>query len=113
MLDAIFHAWERRLAAVTTDRVVRPFEWGTEWLPQNGHGPDTPADARVSGWVDQIVADSDAFYAAAPTADYVLERGQHGGRLMFPSALTTPHAENDTVYCRYFPAPSKRAAVVV
>ena len=37
MLQAFFHAWERRLASVTTDRVVRPFEWGLEWIPQNGH----------------------------------------------------------------------------
>ena len=27
-----FHAWERRLASVTTDRVVRPFDWGLEWI---------------------------------------------------------------------------------
>ena len=31
MLQLLFHAWERRLAAVTTDRVVRPFEWGWDW----------------------------------------------------------------------------------
>jgi pimeloyl-ACP methyl ester carboxylesterase len=28
--------------------------------------------------------------------------------LTFPSALTTPHETNNTVYCRYFPAPLKR-----
>ena len=33
MLEALFHAWERRLASVTTDRVVRPFEWGLDWIP--------------------------------------------------------------------------------
>ena len=37
MLQAFFHAWERQLAAVTTDRVVRPFEWGLEWIPSHGH----------------------------------------------------------------------------
>ena len=26
MLQALFHAWERRLASVTTDRVVRLFD---------------------------------------------------------------------------------------
>src|SRR5436853_643484 len=35
MLQALFHAWERRLADVTTGRVVRPFDWGLEWIPQN------------------------------------------------------------------------------
>ena len=27
-----FHGWERRLASAATDRVVRPFEWGLDWL---------------------------------------------------------------------------------
>ena len=34
-----FHGWERRLASVATDRVVRPFEWGIEWIdPAAGGG---------------------------------------------------------------------------
>ena len=32
MLSRFFHNWERRLASVTKDRVVRPFEWGLDWL---------------------------------------------------------------------------------
>ena len=40
-----FHAWERQLASVTKDRVVRPFEWGLDWIPQNGH-PAAAAPAR-------------------------------------------------------------------
>ena len=39
MLQPFFHAWERRLAAETTTRVVRPFEWGLDWIAQNGHRP--------------------------------------------------------------------------
>ena len=34
MIARLFHAWERRLASVTTDRVVRPlglFFWGRTW----------------------------------------------------------------------------------
>ena len=45
MLQAFFHAWERRLASVTKDRVVRPFEWGLDWIPENGPKPGAlPAD---------------------------------------------------------------------
>ena len=33
MLQALFHAWERRLASTTKDRIVRPFEWGLDWMP--------------------------------------------------------------------------------
>jgi hypothetical protein len=32
MLQVLFHAWERRLASVSTNRIVRPFEWGLDWM---------------------------------------------------------------------------------
>ena len=41
--------WENRLAFRSTNRVVRPFEWGVDWtrqwpttrrMPLNGHGPE-------------------------------------------------------------------------
>jgi hypothetical protein len=51
MLQAIFHAWERRLASVTKDRVVRPFEWGLDWIPQNGHRSDAVAGGVVGGGI--------------------------------------------------------------
>ena len=44
MLQAFFHAWERRLASVTKDRVVRPFDWGLEWIPAQ-----RPSAGRASG----------------------------------------------------------------
>ena len=37
MIQRFFHAWERRLVAVTTDRVVRPFEWGLDWVDDADH----------------------------------------------------------------------------
>jgi hypothetical protein len=119
MLQAFFHAWERRLASVTKDRVVRPFDWGLEWVPGNG-GPQGGSPAEVIGdWVAGVMADTDAFFTPPPTADYTLQPSPDGGLLTFPSALTTPHETNNTVYCRYFPAPSDaatgtgRAAVLV
>ena len=68
MIEAFFHAWERRLAAVTTDRVVRPFEWGLDWIGRAGEalgGADnapTGAGDTLSEWVAQVMADTDAFY---------------------------------------------------
>jgi alpha/beta hydrolase family protein len=106
MLQALFHSWERRLASVTTDRVVRPFDWGLEWIPQNGHG-DGSADpqAFVSDWVARVMADTDEFFSPAPTREYILQIASGVERLLtFPSALVTPHLENNTVYCRLFPA---------
>jgi dienelactone hydrolase len=118
MLQAFFHAWERQLASVTKDRVVRPFDWGLEWIPQNGHQQGTnPADV-IRDWVSHVMADTDAFFTPEPTSDYTVSPAADGDVLSFPSALTTPHEENNTVYCRYFPAPfkggpSSKAAVLV
>src|SRR5271169_1965090 len=109
MLQALFHAWERRLVSVTKDRIVRPFEWGLEWVPQNGHLPGAlPADV-LRDWVSGVMADTDRFFSPGPTDQYEFTATADGDRwLKFPSALTTPCHENNTVYCRYFPA--RRAA---
>ena len=106
LLQPLFHAWERRLAARSKNRVVRPFDWGLDWIPPNGHAPDTDAAATVGNWVSQVMADSDGFFTAEPTNDYTLRPDADDAVLTFPSALVTPHAENNTVYCRYFPARS-------
>jgi pimeloyl-ACP methyl ester carboxylesterase len=101
MLQTLFHAWERHLASISKDRVVRPFEWGLEWLPPNGHGPGTaPADV-IGEWVAGAMADTDRFFTAPAINEYRLSDAKV---LTFPSALDTPHAENNTVVCRFFPA---------
>jgi hypothetical protein len=119
MLQAIFHAWERRLAAATTDRVVRPFEWGLDWVPH--HRPQalsSPSDF-IGEWVSEVMADTDRFYTPPPTTDYTLGPMSEGEQLLaFPSAMPTPHAENNTAYARLFRArdtgrASHRAAVLV
>jgi Alpha/beta hydrolase domain containing 18 len=114
MLQVLFHAWERRLASVTKDRIVRPFEWGLDWMPQNGHPADAPAADVIGSWVSEVMADSDAFFTPAPTTDYTLTPASDGDLLTFPSAFGTPHDRNNTVHCRYFPAAvSRKAAVLV
>jgi dienelactone hydrolase len=107
MLQAFFHAWERRLADVTTDRVVRPFEWGLDWIPPNGSREKNAPDA-LREWVSHVMADTDAFFTPPPTDDYTFAPRPDGDLLMFPSALVTPHASNNTVRCRYFPARDRR-----
>src|SRR5437870_12631872 len=100
MLESLFHTWERRLASVTKDRVVRPFEWGLDWIPHNGHRPGAgPADA-IGEWVAHVMTDTDRFFTPPPTVDYHLSRESV---LTFPTALETPHRENNTVHCQYFP----------
>ena len=104
MLQALFHAWERRLADATKDRVVRPFDWGLDWIPTNGHRPDAAPADRVADWVSHVMRDTDAFFTPPPTTDYTLTSRADGNLLAFPSALTTPHESNNTAYARFFPA---------
>ena len=120
MLQALFHAWERRLASVTTDRVVRPFDWGLDWLSHRHDRAAGLPHALIDEWVVEVMTDTDAFYTPPPTTAYTLGDGLEAGEqlLTFPSALDTPHAENNTVYGRLFhpkddPARSHRAAVLV
>src|SRR5207244_4476102 len=91
LIKSAFHAWERRLASVTTDRVVRPFDWGLDWIasgpaeaghyvPPNGHGPSTTEAEQLGRWIDQVMKDTDAFFTPAPTRDYRLSPPVHGGR---------------------------------
>jgi len=101
ILAPLFHAWERRLAAVTKDRVVRPFEWGTDWLSSNHD--DDPALRRVERWVDEVMQDTETFFETPPTSEYELT----GATLRFPSAFVSPHPPNNTVVARWFPAPSE------
>jgi hypothetical protein len=115
MLSRFFHDWERRLASATTDRVVRPFEWGDEWVhvgsPNGSAADQVIGPAELRRWVDHIMADTPAFFDAARTNDY--ELNTRTGDLRFPSALTTPHPENNAVLARWFPADDGRRAVVV
>jgi dienelactone hydrolase len=121
MLTRFFHRWEQRLAEVSrAERVVRPFEWGLEWLsPEDWSGEGEPLDV-VRAWVNRVMEDTDAFFTPAPTTAYTFmpasaERAAKGeaGTLTFPSALETPHPENNVAHARFFPARDKRRAVVV
>ena len=54
------------------DRVVRPFEWGLDWVPRNGHPPDAPPPHVIGAWVSDVMRDSDAFFTPPPTDAYTL-----------------------------------------
>lgn len=112
MLARIFHRWERRLASADNNRTVRPFDWGAEWIDDLATHEGGDLIERFGAWALQAVEDSDRFFSLAPCDAYVLE----GHHLSFPSAVTTPHPENNTVRARYFPAASAKGrtrAVVV
>ncbi|HVB36989.1 MAG TPA: hypothetical protein VND92_00560, partial [Vicinamibacterales bacterium] len=60
--------------------------------------------------------DTDRFFDAPPTDDYTFTADPDAagddpaGLLTFPSAFTTPHPANNTVYGRYFPGRATRRA---
>jgi dienelactone hydrolase len=103
MLARVFHGWERRLASTGPARVVRGFEWGADWLEHQADQSMSEAEI-LEEWSATMVADSDRFFAVEPCDAYDLQ----GDRLTFPSAVRTPHVENNTVRARFFPASSSR-----
>ncbi len=116
MISALFHAWERRLAAVSKDRKVRPFEWGLDWIGSDLPGADA-GEPELRRWVADIMADTPAFFAVPPTTDFEFQaaaetrlRKGEAGTLRFPSAFTTPHPENNVVSARWFPAGARPSA---
>ena len=110
MIAKFFHAWERRLVAVDTNRVVRPFEWGLDWVdPTTEHLADPTS--HLERWAVRTLSDH-TWFATVPCDDYEMRQG----RLTFPSQVQTPHDENNTVHTRYFPAepqPGRRRATLV
>jgi hypothetical protein len=106
VIARLFHAWERRLHGVSKDRVVRPFDWGLDWIELNGHPPETPPEHLLLDWASQAAADSQRFFDTPDTTDYEFRPGAAGatGELSFPSAMRTPYAENNTVRALYFRA---------
>jgi hypothetical protein len=118
MLSLFFHSWERRLADVSKDRVVRSFDWGEDWLPASSNHDGAAAPTRVRAYVDGILADPHAWFIALPASGYEVGPAAADGSsfVRFPSAITTPHPENNVVTTRLFPASSRHArrrAVVV
>jgi hypothetical protein len=118
MIASMFHAWERRLHASSKDRLVRPFEWGIDWIDSNGHSPGTSPDRILLDWAAHAVADSQRFFDRPEPADYVFRPQIEGatGELSFRSAIETPHPENNVARARYFRAdrtPNGPRAVIV
>jgi hypothetical protein len=117
VISRAFYNWERRLASATMNRAVRPFEWGLEWLTDDGMIPGLPDEISDPGRLLQVlgertVGDSERFYDVTPATDYALVDEV----LTFTSAVETPHAENNLVRARYFADHSERGrrrAVVV
>jgi hypothetical protein len=106
--------WEHKLATRDTNRVVRPFDWGADWLHSLGF-PGFPASlngdsaACMARFVDQALADSDRFFAYEPVRDYRL----NGNELTFTSPVTTRYPENNTARALWFPVAEDRGRALI
>lgn len=73
MITSLFHAWEHRLASVSKDRRVRPFEWGLDWIANNGRDGLSPEEC-LRAWVAEQMSDTAAFFDLPPTREYQFEQ---------------------------------------
>ena len=132
--------WETALTTRDTNRVVRPLEWGFEWLPGGvealADSPNDPLGAMVR-LNERLTAESDGFFGYETPTDFRLEtrhpqlfptnvrpetlaqdadmkRKAAAGEmktaefLRFTSAVASPHAANDLVNARWFPASARQ-----
>ena len=131
-------AWETALTTRDTNRIVRPLDWGFDWLPPLA-GTAAPDDlARMAALNRQLAADPTFFSYSTPT-DFRLERRHpqlfptnvrpetlaqdarmtslaaagklaQADYLRFTSPVRTRYPENDQVNARWFPASAAQEA---
>ena len=94
------------------NRIVRPFEWGVEFVREHVNGDDPRA--IFSEHTQQVMARSEDFYALPDINDWQLD----DNLLTWTSALRTPSTENNRARARLFTPRRERrnkprAAIVV
>jgi pimeloyl-ACP methyl ester carboxylesterase len=98
------NAWEMDLATRSTDRVVRPFDWGLDWTAGwPVHSDEPEPEKRIRDLNRLAIAGSAEFFDYTPPSDFQVENFW----LRFTSAVNTPYCDNNTVRARYFPAGSR------
>lgn len=105
MLTRFFHYLEHRLHARDFDqRVVRPFDWGLEYLGHQGE-VDHPREF-IRQFNAAALSDSERFFTPPPSQAAEFELTAEGDffRLTFPSGMITPSERNNLVHARLFAA---------
>ncbi|MDM7924357.1 MAG: hypothetical protein QUS14_18890, partial [Pyrinomonadaceae bacterium] len=83
MLKRIMHKRERHFAMLNDNRVVRPFEWGSEFVEMGGFKPASSDPAEIlRGHSAFAVENSDAYFAAPEPTEFSVERR------LYPSAAS-------------------------
>jgi hypothetical protein len=115
MFKRYMHKRERYFAFLDDNRVVRPFEWGTEFISENPNGTDPMKLFREHA--DYVLNNSDEYFHLPEVKDFnftEVAQESHSPNLSWTSAIETPSVENNTAYAKLFPHENdKKAAVVV
>jgi pimeloyl-ACP methyl ester carboxylesterase len=110
MLKRYMHKRERYFAMLNANRVVREFEWGTEFVKESSSGGDPRQIFR--DYTKHVLANSGEFFFSPEITDYKLQTPTLD--LTWTSAIETTSVENNTARARFFPhAENKKSAVVV
>ncbi|MBC7899318.1 MAG: hypothetical protein H7070_04630, partial [Saprospiraceae bacterium] len=108
MIKRYMHKRERYFAMLNDNRIVRPFDWGTEFITDHPNGDDPRK--LFAEYSREMVANSAEFFFSPEISDFDLE----GNQLIWTSGIKTPSIENNTSYATYFPhETNKKSAVLV
>ncbi len=112
MFKRYMHKRERYFAMRDDNRIVRPFEWGMEFVVDNPNGSD-PMDVFRQHAKD-VIENSDEYFALDKITNYELRITNEIQDLSWKSSIETPSIENNTAHAKFFPHENdKKAAVVV
>jgi hypothetical protein len=107
LLSRVFYHWEKWLSQRDTNREIRNFEWGLEFVPDSVSAEDPKK--FLLDHSRKVLADSDRYHAYSPVKDaHIQDR-----HLTFTSPLPSIYPKNNTVHALYFPVQSDGRAVLV
>jgi len=98
------HGRERAHHERDNNRLVRPFEWGLEFISDHVNGEDPRV--VLHRHTEQAMKHSREFYALPEISDFSLS----GDQLTWTSAIRTPDSQNNVARARYFPAKPGRGS---
>ncbi len=107
MLSSLFYLWEYSLSKRDSNRKVRPFDWGLEFVSNNISREDPRL--YLLEYAREALAHSDVYHSFIPATDYHLDN-KH---LTFTTPLPTIYPKNNRVHAWYFPSASGKRAVLV
>jgi hypothetical protein len=108
VLSKLFFRWEQSLSTRDTNRTVRPFDWGLDFV-RDGYPVAGDPRQYLLDYARRALEDSDTYHSYAPVRDWRIE----DGHLTFPSPLPSIYPQNNTVHAWHFPTDSRGRVVVV